>query len=119
MKKIWDRQGLTLMEILVALMLIGFVFIMATSVYTTGLRMLNTQRDAAMTTTPTTISLESVTKKIVIGVDATLTDQDVDGNGTQINVRVDQACNGAPRIPPTLTAADDNYWHYRFIVNSL
>ena len=109
------------MEILVALMLIGFVFVMATSVYTTGLKMLKTQRDAAMISTPPTIALEAMTKKITVALDLTRrlangTVESTVGDSEQINIRVDETdCSGTANVPPTPDEiTDDSYYHYAF-----
>ena len=111
------ERGFTLMELLVALLLVSFVFLAGISVYTTSFKFLRTAQNTDVTKLPV-VSLEAVAKRISVGNLATA---DFPGplTGSQLNVRADfQAVAGAcgtfvPLNTPNNTA-DDGWWHFKF-----
>lgn len=100
-----NDQGLTLMEILIAVVLVSLVFTAAISLYTSGIKQLKARQAVDVTTSPD-IFLEQVAKKISIASAANM------APATQLNIRVDQDCAGAALATPSNTT-DDNWWHFR------
>ena len=106
------RSGYTLMEMMVAFLLLSMVFAAAISVYTTGVKMLTTRKAAMLNTVPEAISLGVVANKVEAALGVTPT------GISQIHLRLDQDCAGGLRNTPS-NAGDDVYWHYAFAGNAL
>ena len=105
-------HGLTMMEILIAIVLTSFVFAGGMSMYTSSLKFLKTRQNTDLTLSPD-IAFEPVARKIALANFANLTH-----GGSQLNIQLDQACNGTPLATPSNTG-DDSWWHYRFVTTNL
>ncbi len=80
--------------------------------YTSSLKFLKTRQSVDVTLSPD-IAFEPVARKIAVANFADLT-----VGGSQLNIRVDQACSGTANATPS-TTADDSWWHYRFTTTKL
>ena len=114
------NRGVTLIEMLVASLLLTMVFAAAMSVYSTSLKILKSSRDASSGAVIAPISVEDVAKKI-----AQANDVDVTGAGAnfdRIHLRVDQNNPPTPGNPPGgssfTSAGDDSYCHYQFVTDA-
>lgn len=106
------KQGFTLAELLVALVLVSMVFLGAISLYATGLKFLAARQAVDVSVSPT-VSLEQIVRNISIANTANLTNGD-----SQLNLRLDFTCAGVALGSPGNTG-DDSWWHYRFIASKL
>ena len=104
-------KAFTLFELLIAVLMISMVFAGTTSVYLSSLKFLKTAQQTDVTINPS-VSLETISKVISLGNDATLTN-----GGSQLNIRADYAmCSDfTTSLTTPANNSDDNYWHYMLI----
>lgn len=106
--------GFTLMELLIAGVMISLVMIAAFSLYSSGLRLFVQARTYDVTLIPE-VAVEDLMRKINVANFAGI------NPANQLNLRVDYLnCNPATPDPagPANTAAD-SWWHYRFQAGTL
>ncbi len=102
--KIRGTSGHTLLEIVIASVLIGMIFVMITTLYATSLKFL--RGDMASNDLDTLLALETMARNA-----STSTDAVVDMGGSQLKLRIDT------NNPSTATALDDQWVSYRFLRN--
>ncbi len=100
--KILGRAGHTLVEILVASLLIGAVFLIITSLYVSGLKFLKLETNSQ--NVDIQLAFETLARNAGLAEEAI-----VDASNTQLKLRID------PNNPATPSAADDKWITYRFI----
>ena len=111
------RAGFTLMEIMIALLLVTLVFLAGVSVYTTGFKFLQTAQTTDVTTIPV-VSLEALAKRISVGNLATVNFAGPVTGGL-LHVRADFAaipasCGTYVPLNTPGNTADDGWWHFYF-----
>lgn len=100
--KLADQSGHTLVEIIIASMLIGMVFLMVASLYLSALKFLRSE--VASPSVNSLLALETMARDVSVANDGI-----VDANGLQVKIRIDT------NDPATATAADDKWVSYRFL----
>lgn len=100
--KLQDQPGHTLVEIVIASMLIGMVFLMVTSLYVSSLKFLNSE--VASPSVGSLLALETMARNVSLANEGI-----VDAGGLQVKIRIDA------NDPATATAADDKWVTYRFL----
>ncbi len=95
------------MELLIVTVLGALVFAGALSLHMSSLNFLKTRQEIDITMAPD-IALEPVTRKVGIAFEANI------NPARQLNLRVDQDCNGGARNTPA-DATDDAWWHFRLM----
>ena len=107
-------RGFTLVELMVALLLISLVFLAGISVYTTGFRFLRVVQNTDVTMLPV-VSVEDIAKRVSLSNVMTTSAPGAPVVGAQLNVCGDyQLCTYTPLNTPN-NFADDNCWHYAFM----
>jgi hypothetical protein len=106
------RNGFTLVELMIAGLLISMVFLGGISVYMSGAKMMKNIQASSVTSLPPSIYLEDLPKKIQGAMDINYV------NRSRVHIRVDQSCTGVPNNTPA-NAVDDRYWHYEFTGSAL
>ncbi len=108
------KNGVTLLELMIATLMIALVFAVAISLYSTGSRFVSSQNTNSDPTTNATVILEDIAKRISICNQSTYDS----GTGT-LHLRCDYTAGTyTPRNTPS-NFADDAYWHYRFFNGNL
>jgi hypothetical protein len=106
------RRGITLMELLIATLMITMVFVASTSVYVSALKFLSTMVTNSTSLSPT-VSLEDIAKHISLANEA-----NPPGNGGKsLDLRGDYDFNNSSWNSPLNTPSvfgDDAWIHYRF-----
>ena len=110
--------GVTLVEMMIASVLISVIFLAGISIYASTLKMLSSSRTSGKNL-PTVVYVEDVAKKIEAANDITRGTNTADrtaGDSDQINLRVNQDCSGVSVSTPSSAGV---YWHYRFLSGAL
>lgn len=108
------QSGMTLIEILIGTILLSVVFLAGISIYVSCLKIF-AQAQSAATSTSTETQLIPIVKNIRQANYAF-----VSNGNTQLDIRVDLDMCGDTRATPTPSnAADDSWWHYRFVGGAL
>ncbi len=117
MKKLKFKNGVTMLELMIATMLTGLVFAVAMSIYTSSIKFMNLQGATSDPTQTAVVALEEIAKRISVCANAEL----VDG---VLHLRCDYAPGTYNVLNTPTIEADDGYWHYildggalRFISN--
>lgn len=100
--KLTNQSGHTLVEIVIASMLIGVIFLLVTSLYVSALKFL--KGEVASTDVSSLLALETMARNV-----SRANDGIVDAGGLQVKIRID------PNDPATATPADDQWVSYRFL----
>ena len=98
-------------ELLIATVLVGFVFVGAASMYTSALKFLQARENVDVTASPD-IAVEPVTRKVACALQGGISP------ASQLNIRMDQTCGGAALATPAV-AGDDSWWHFRLTNSQL
>ena len=128
--RIRGRHGFTLMEILIASLLVSLVFLAAISVYMNALKSLRDPKSSFNADLPFSVPLSLILNDIAIALDVTkkigpgVGDSTIGATSKQINLRLDATCPGGavhgppytfPDFPTPGDQSDDSYVHYAFI----
>ena len=111
-QKMMDDRGFTLMELLIAGVMISLVMIAAFSLYSSGLRLFVQARTYDVTAIPE-VAVEDLVRKINSANFADI------NPANQLNLRVDYAACNPASVPTPANTADDSWWHYRFLNSEL
>ncbi len=97
-----DQSGHTLLEIIMASMLIGMIFLLVASLYVSSLKFL--RGEVTSSSVSSLLALETMARDVSLASDGV-----VDPDGLQVKIRIDT------NDPATATAADDKWVSYRFL----
>lgn len=106
-----SQSGMTLMELLVAVLFLGGIFLTVTTVHISSLRLLQGQTNAAGL--DPLLALEHISRNVTLANEAIVDGDVVAGGKSQLKLRIDPADPGTPG------PADDNWIVYRFINGAL
>ncbi len=108
-----SRTGVTILELMIAVMMTGLVFAVSMSLYSSGFRMITPIIGARDPADNPVILLEDIAKRISLCNDAS-----VDASGV-LHLRCDYAPGTYNALNSPANFLDDGRWHYRFAGGSL
>ncbi len=105
--KIQRENGITLLELMIAILLTGLVFAVAMSIYSSSIKFMNLQGASTDPTQSTVVALEEISKRISVCNEAVAA-------GGILHLRCDYAPNTFTAFNTPGVFTDDGYWHFGF-----